>query len=217
MPSNWSTPLVARQMENVMFNYKHVIDSVKALAFNCKTDNKLSHCQLLDFQAKRLGFQSYHHLRETLRHLPQDSFAGLSIGLMRRICEMRVPRARSNAYFEFLPLPNGVGYYSYWIGWDTNGEEVRVPRPLDGRSAVNRLREIVNYPIYVIESDSELAAWQHVWKSTAYIPEELARKHFPKCFNKRHLIADPPPSDKLIKAAGNRRTQNFETDPSSAI
>ncbi|WZB69464.1 hypothetical protein WJ968_24595 [Achromobacter xylosoxidans] len=104
-------------------------------------------------------------------------------------------------YFEFVPLPDGIGYHSYWIGWDSAGKEVRVPRPLDGKSSVKGLREIAKHPVYVIESDLELVVWQHVWKSSAYLPETLARRSFPRCFDKRHLVADSLPSDELILSA----------------
>ncbi|WZB62781.1 hypothetical protein WJ970_05175 [Achromobacter xylosoxidans] len=183
-----------------MFNYKHVIDGLKSLAADKSSHGKLSHCQLIDAQAKKLGFQSYHHLRRTLELLPPDSFSSLSMGLMRRICAMRMPR-ETGPYFEFVPLPDGIGYHSYWIGWDSAGKEVRVPRPLDGKSSVKGLREIAKHPVYVIESDLELVVWQHVWKSSAYLPETLARRSFPRCFDKRHLVADSLPSDELILSA----------------
>lgn len=185
-----------------MFTYKQVDDGLKSLAFTTDRLTGRSHCQRVERQARLLGFQSYYHFQQTLRQLPPDTFAGLSLRLMRRICEMRLPRRADYAYFEFIPLPKGVGYYSQWAGWDKEGNEVRVPRPLAGISSVQGMRTATGAPIYVVESEQELAAWQEVWKSTAYIPEKLARKSFSKYFEKEKLVMENPPMD-LVKAKIN--------------
>lgn len=184
-----------------MFQYKDVIDGLKSLS-SIEGTLDLSHCQMLNFQAQELGFQGYHHFCQSLKSLSQDVLGQQSIALMRRICEKRLPSRDDCPYFEFVPLSKGVGYYSYWIGWDENGDEVRVPRPLIGVSSVKKLRGEAEYPIYVIETERELEAWQHIWGSTAYIPEELAKCRFPRYFEKEHLVIDNPPIN-LIKKKAN--------------
>lgn len=178
------------------FTYKQVIDSFKSPASIDDGLLEFSHCQRLNIKARQLGFQSYVHLRKTLKQLPQDSFASVSLRLMRRICEQKLP-TRECRYFEFVPLPKGIGYYSEWIGWDKNGSEVRVPRPLHGMPSVNGLRKAVDFPVYVVESDNEIYAWQNIWKSTAYIPEDLAKRYFARYFNKQHLVEVDLPLERV--------------------
>ncbi|RPY30893.1 hypothetical protein IPC692_29335, partial [Pseudomonas aeruginosa] len=93
----------------------------------------------------------------------------------------------------------GVGHYSYWIGWDKKGNEVRVPRPIDGREQARKLRKLQPSPVFAIETEREFIAWNHLWFSTAIVPPDLAREFFPALFNKKHLVAKNPPID-LIKA-----------------
>jgi hypothetical protein len=201
--------VVIYYLENVVvFSYQDVVNGLKSLSEAVDTPANLSHCQALEFQARKLGFKSFHHFRESLNGIPQDSFAAISLGLMRRICEKRLPSLNNSSYYEFVPLPNGVGYYSHWIGWDKFGEEVRVPRPLEGKTSVKKMREAVEHPIYVLESERELIAWQAVWRSTAYVPEELAKANFPKSFNKQHLVSENPPLD-LIKRKIRDYSSNF--------
>lgn len=200
-------------LENVMFQYLDVINGLKTLCTALDTPTDLSHCQRLDFQARSLGFQSYHHFRRTMSQLPTDSFAAVSLGLMRRICEKRLPLEPKCRYYEFVPLPHGIGYYSRWIGWDKNGDEVREPRPLNGRDSVQRLRGVVDFPVYVIESVRELTAWQQVWRSTAYLPEELAKRHFAAYFDKQRFVAEKPPMDLVErKARSGRYDSNVMVD-----
>lgn len=196
-----------------MFKYEDVVLALKSLASAEDTPQTLPHCQKIEFQSRKLGFQSYHHFLHSLKQLPPDSFASLSLGLMRRICAKRLPTKEDCPYFEFVPLQKGVGYYSYWIGWDKNGDEVRVPRPLAGMSSVRGLRRAVDFPIYVVESERELLAWSQVWRSSAYLPEDLAKKHFAKSFEKRHLVVEDPPMDLVEKkAGGGRYDSNFVRD-----
>jgi hypothetical protein len=88
---------------------------------------------------------------------------------------------------------------SSWIGWDKNGDEVRVPRRLDGAGTVPSLRSQSESPIYVIERDTELLAWRAHWGSTAIVPEDLAKEHFGSLFDRGHLVASEPPMD-LVRA-----------------
>lgn len=182
------------------FQFKEVIDAVKSLV-TADSESVLTHCQDLDAKAKSLGYESYHHMRETLKRAPPDQFDNTSLRLMRKVCATRVPSLNC-AYFEFHTLPdNGLGFYSYWIGWDKDGDEVRVPRPMDGRDCASKRRQFSGVPVYVVESKKELIAWQDIWGSTALIPQDLAKRSFPWAFNKRHLVEKDPPIDKIEQKA----------------
>jgi len=181
-----------------MFQYDEILKAVKSLAANDPVAG-FSHCQIQEIKVRQLGFQSAHHMRETLKHLNPASFPSVSVSLMRKICERRLPSLDCE-YFEFMMLPKGgVGFYSEWAGWDRFGDEVRVPRPLDGIPTVQGLRKLAKYPIYVVESQKELTAWRYNWQATALIPGQLARETFPLSFNKRLLVDSNPPMD-LVKA-----------------
>lgn len=193
-----------------MFQYADVLSGLKSLSTAPDSPPDLSHCQRLNFQARSLGFQSYDHFRRTLRRVPTDSFPAVSLGLMRRVCEKRLPQSSDCYYYEFVPLPSGMGYYSHWIGWDRSGNEVREPRPLNGLRSVERLRKVVDFPVYVIESERELVAWQHVWRSTAYLPEELAKQHFARCFDKRRLVVENLPLGAVLQR--DAYSNNFAVD-----
>jgi hypothetical protein len=175
-----------------MFQVSEVIDAVKNLASGDAEEDR-SHCEALDLYAKQLGYQGFHHLRESISPFPAGGFDRYSIKLMRQICLRRTPSVDC-AYFEFIAYDaRQFGFYSYWIGWDKHGEEVRVPRPLDGAQTASNLRNSADFPVYVIESEKELLAWRHSWLSIALIPEQLARPSFPFAFNKDFLVeADPP-------------------------
>lgn len=167
-----------------MFKYDEILKAVKSLAANDPIGG-FSHCQILEIKIRQLGFQSAHHMRETLKHLSPARFPSVSVSLMRKICERRLPSLDCE-YFEFMMLPKGgVGFYSEWAGWDRNGDEVRVPRPLDGISTTQGLRKLAKYPIYVAESQKEVTAWRYNWQSTTLIPGQLARETFPLSFSKR--------------------------------
>ena len=127
-----------------MFQASEIITAVKNLAASDVT-TKRSHCQALDSYAMRLGYESFHHFREYLEQLPSDRLGEASLKLMRHICASRTPTLDC-AYFEFLELGGGdFGYYSRWLGWDKEGEEVRVPRALNGqRSAYEILRSTLS-------------------------------------------------------------------------
>lgn len=196
-------------LENVMFQYADVVNGLKSLTTALDTPTGLSRCQRLEFQARALGFQNYHHFRRTLSQLPTDSLAAVSLGLMRRICEKRLPQSPNSRYYEFVPLPRGMGYYSRWIGWDENGHEVREPRPLEGVHSVEWLRGVADFPVYVVESERELIAWRQVWRSTAYLPETLARRHFSTCFDKRRLVAERPPMELIKRKGASKYDSNF--------
>jgi hypothetical protein len=190
-----------------MFQYQDVVDAFKGLT-SVPINPGYSHCQLLDFYAKRLDYQSYDHLRKSLKNLPSNQFGKVSLKLMQKICRSRLP-TQDCPYFEFKVLPNNqIGFYSEWIGWDKKGDEVRAPRALDGVSTAKGLRELVNYPIYVVESPKEVTAWRYNWHSTMLIPNDLAREFFPLSFNKSILVEENPPMA-LVEAKANRYANNI--------
>ncbi|CAI3804205.1 hypothetical protein [Rheinheimera sp. MM224] len=190
-----------------MFAYQDVIDSVKGLANSDKV-RKASHCKLLEFYSKQLGFQSYNHLKDSLAGMPSEQLLNVSLKLMRNICSIRTPSIDSS-YYEFWAFDNDeIGYYSSWIGWDSNGREVRAPRALVAKPTATQLRQLYEHPIYVVESDKEIICWRHKWKGTALIPEALAKDFFKWSFNKRIKVSKNPPMD-LVRKHANEYIHNM--------
>lgn len=68
-----------------MFQFQEVVDALKDLAANDPAPQQ-SHCQLLEKYAKEVGYQNYHHFVQSLKHLPNEQFANVSLKLMRQIC-----------------------------------------------------------------------------------------------------------------------------------
>ncbi|AXL82829.1 TPA: hypothetical protein L5597_002149 [Pseudomonas aeruginosa] len=196
-----------------MFDFECVTNAVRAMELD-SVPTGLSHCQQLELKAKHLGYQSWNHLLDTLKNEPsKDRLDKCTMHLMQRICQVRLP-FRNKAYVQLTVLPNnGIGHYSYWIGWDKNGNEVRVPRPIDGREQARKLRKLQAAPIFAIETERELIAWQHLWFSTAMIPPDLAKDFFPSLFNKKHLVEKNPPIDVVkakYEAMGDLYSNNLE-------
>lgn len=190
-----------------MFQFQDVVNAVKDLAANDPAPHQ-SHCRLLEKYAKELGFQSYHHFIQSLRHLPPEQFPNVSLRLMRDICMKKIP-SLDEPYFEFQAYSAGkVGFYSEWAGWDKFGNEVRVPRPLEGVDTANGLRRLAEYPVYVVESARELLAWRFSWRSTALVPQKLAKEFFAFAFERRCLVEKNPPMD-LVKARAQRYANNI--------
>lgn len=188
-----------------MYTSNQLIRALKSLAEADTAQSDQGHCQRLHYHARRLGFQSFEHYRRWVKSAPQESLGNLSTKLMERVCATRLPSLEA-PYVELTPVPDGMSYYSYWVGWDSHGNEVRVPRPLDAQHSIPRLRKLVDYPIYVVESARELLAWQYQWKSAAYLPEELARQFFPSLWKDQQV--DPNVSSDLVRqrAAARRGT-----------
>jgi hypothetical protein len=191
-----------------MFNRKQLLIAFKSFADSEVSPPGLGHCQRLDFHAMRLGFSNYHHFHETLKAPPARMLGEISIQLMERVCATKEPSREDCAYYELIPMGGQIGFYSHWIGWDAQGEEVRVPRPLNGKLSVPELRKQVSEPVYVVESDRELLAWRTGWNARAYVPEDLAKSHFASLFDRGHLIAADPPLD-LIRQKGLARQQEL--------
>lgn len=192
-----------------MFSYAQLVEGLKSLSVSADASAELSHCQLLDVRAQQLKFNNYHHFLQFLKRTPRDQFGDVSLRLMREICAQRLPIPDAT-YYEFMRLPDGVGFYSYWLGWDKDGDEVRAPRPLDGFRTVPQLRKEVEHAVYVISNPDELAVWRILWGATAYVPEELAKAHFRTYFEKGHLVEENPPMRKV--RAKYRHSDPYKTN-----
>ena len=192
-----------------MFSFAQLKAGLKSLPVAADVSAGLCHCQVLTVKARQLGFNDYNHFKQVLKKAPRDQFGDISLRLMREICGMRLPEP-GETYFEFMRLPDGVGFYSHWIGWDKQGDEVRIPRPLNGFASVPRLRQEVDHPVYVISNPSELTAWRLIWGATAYLSEELAKTHFKIYFEKDHLVEKDPPMRKV--SARYRRNDPYKTN-----
>jgi hypothetical protein len=181
----------------MMFNAQQILDSVKSMKV-AGSHTDLSHCQYLRHSARLLGFPSYEALKAYLESPPLDRAGKIYTGLMRKICSVRLPSIEKS-YIRMTSYDDlSIGYDSYWIGWDRCGREVRVPREGFDKDSVINFRGFVQNPIYVVESERELWAWQFLWRSDAAIPVGLAKAHFGSFFNKKHLVAADPPIE-LIK------------------
>jgi hypothetical protein len=196
-----------------MFDSQLLISAFKSLAAEAAPPD-LGHCQRLNFQARRLGYNDYHHVLRLFKKPTENTLQSLPVRLLQRICAKQLPTRSDCAYVELYALGRKVGFYSSWIGWDKDGDEVRVPRRLDGLASVSGLRGQSESPIYVIERDTELLAWRADWRSTAIVPEDLARAHFGSLFDRQHLVASDPPYD-LIRAKSARQIAALESNVSN--
>lgn len=177
-----------------MYSRNQLICALKNLACTDDSLPNKSYNQLLIYHAQRLGFQSYEHYRRWVSSAPETALGNLSTRLMAHVCATKLP-SFNEPYYEFISIPNGLSFYSHWIGYDNNGYEVRVPRPLDGQYSVPAVRKLLNRPIYVVEHGLELLSWQYKWKATAYIADRVARKYLSSFFAKDHLVDHDVPKD----------------------
>jgi hypothetical protein len=187
-----------------MYSRNQLVSALKSLA---SVDDSLpdkSYNQLLNYHAQRLQFQSYEHFRRYVNSAPSVALGNLSTKLMERVCASKLP-SFNEPYYEFTPFPGGLGYYSHWIGWDKNGNEVRVPRPLDAQHSVPAVRKLLKKTIYVIENKSEILPWQYLWRAPAYISHSIATEFYPRFFSQEHLV-DPDVPRKLVQL---RIAENF--------
>lgn len=155
-------------------------------------DDGMSYCQRLDHYSRQLGYNSLHHFRKTLPNLSDDQIGNFSTKIMRLACSKALPNP-NKPYFEFVAEQGRrMRFYSEWAGWDKRGQEVRVPRDLNGAYSVPRLREQLEVPVYVIETDRQLVAWRHRWYGMAYVSEALAREHMKEAFARYEAVFDGP-------------------------
>lgn len=165
------------------------IDDLKGLA-RISVIGEYSYCQRLTHICKEIGFNNFHHFRKVVEHLSEDLIGNISTTLMRRYCEVAQPKP-GIAYYEFLSVNNDtrLRFYSQWAGWDELGQEVRVPRSLNGESAP-RLRKSLNKAVYIVENDRQLIAWRHRWHGLCYISAELCQKHMKEAFERNKAIVE---------------------------
>lgn len=165
------------------------IDDLKGLA-RISVIGEYSYCQRLTHLSKEFGFNNFHHFRKVVEHLSEDLIGNISTTLMRRYCEVAQPKP-GIAYFEFLSVNNDtrLRFYSQWAGWDEFGQEVRVPRSLNGQSAP-RLRKSLNKTVYIVENDRQLIAWRHRWHGLCYISEEFCKNHMKEAFERNKAIVE---------------------------
>lgn len=165
------------------------IDDLKGLA-RISVIGEYSYCQRLTHLSKEFGFNNFHHFRKVVEHLSEDLIGNISTTLMRRYCEVVQPKL-GIVYFEFLSVNNDtrLRFYSQWAGWDEFGQEVRVPRSLNGESAP-RLRKSLNKTVYIVENDRQLIAWRHRWHGLCYISEELCKNHMKEAFERNKAIVE---------------------------
>lgn len=165
------------------------IDDLKGLA-RVSVIGEYSYCQRLTHLCKEFGFNNFHHFRKVVEHLSEDLIGNISTTLMRRYCEVAQPKP-GIAYYEFLSINNDtrLRFYSQWAGWDELGQEVRIPRSLNGESA-SRLRKSLNKTVYIVENDRQLIAWRHRWHGLCYISAELCKKHMKEAFERDKAIVE---------------------------
>ena len=192
----------------MMFSAQQVLDSVKSMQLaDAPTD--LSHCQYLRYSAKKLGFNSYESLKTYLESPPRDRIGKVHTKLVQKICSLRLP-VEDKDYVQMTSYGHfSFGYYSQWIGWDSRGNEIKVPRADCFRDRVVVYREHFPDPVYVIETMNELLSWQFLWQANAIIPYELAETAFKSLFNKERRVAKKPPID-LIKKNVQRELQELQ-------
>ncbi|HEJ4043551.1 hypothetical protein LER27_13895 [Pseudomonas aeruginosa] len=167
------------------------INDLKYLARQFKDDG-MTYCQRLDHLSRKIGFNNRHHIEKVLSNLTDDQIGKISTKLMRLACAKALPKP-NRAYFEFIAQRGrNMRFYSSWAGWDKRGQEVRVPRGLDGFYSVPRLREQLTAPVYVIETDRQLVAWRNKWHGMAYVPAALAREHMKEAFARYEAVVKGP-------------------------
>lgn len=166
-------------------------NDLKHLSYQFKNDG-MTHCQRLDHLCRTLGFNNRHHFKRKIAELPDAQIGKYSTQLMRQACARVLPKPNV-AYYEFISQrERRMRFYSLWAGWDQRGQEVRIPRGLDGAFAVPHLRERLDAPVYVIETDRQLVAWRSKWYGMAYVPAALAREHMKAAFARREAVVRGP-------------------------
>lgn len=172
-----------------MFAYQECLGSLKFLAKNSsRTD--LTYCQRLTLCSQELGFNNYNHFKKTMPNLPEDKFGKVSLRLMRQYCQSAKPSLDMEYYEFYAERGPKIAFYSSWIGWDCDGREVRVPRPLNAQDSIDGLRELFLNPVYVVENDRELLSWLYSWHGTALVPKDLAKQYFPEKINRDYLVCE---------------------------
>lgn len=166
-------------------------DCVKHLKYLVRRspDQGMSYSERLDFHAKEIGFNNYHHFLISLAKLSVDRIGKINTKLMRIACGRAMPRP-SRRYYEFIAhRDRRMRFYSHWIGWDKRGQEVRVPSLMNAPYRVPNMREKLDAPVYVIETPAQLHAWRHKWQGMAYVAQYLAEIELRSAFNREQDVA----------------------------
>jgi len=190
-----------------MFTTESTLVAFKSMEV-ANVPTNLTHAQTLDYKAKLLGFAHYHHFKTSLEKAPADRAAHIRDAIMRKICAARLPHPEARHVRMVAHDDENVGFDSYWIGWDKQGDEVREARTGFGKSRIEAFRARNLQPIYLLNDGQELIAWLTGWRSFAAVPVDLAQEYFPDMFDQKHLVAENPPYeliDKKVKADMLRR------------
>jgi hypothetical protein len=186
----------------MLFNAASILKTFKSM--EVANAPQLKHTQYLNYCAQLLGYTDYNHFKGCLDSAPSDRLGDYHTSLMKKICALRVPK--EGVEHVRLSDYNGrsISFDSYFIGWDKHGNEVRVPETGHCSPAITDFRTFFDRPLYVIETEAELLAWQWNWGSFAAVPVAMAKSHFPSLFNKKHLVVENPPLE-LIKRKIRRK------------
>lgn len=213
-----------------MFTVEYLCNAVKDVA-KSRNNAPETHCQILSIVSREIGFQSYHHMRTSLEGSTKDKQTAGVIKALRKLCALR-RHSPTQIYYEFNYRQNEVlNYESYWVGWDINGKEVRLPtrsslcptlddaiigweddgteiRLPDHTSSIHQkledFRRMVKCPIYVLETIDEVLMWRlnMKWRGVALISEPIAKEVFSTVFNlESTCVQGPPPANVAELAA----------------
>ncbi|MCO7565509.1 hypothetical protein NJI34_24980 [Pseudomonas sp. S 311-6] len=152
------------------------------------SDQGLSYSERLDFHARAIGFNNYHHFLASIAKFSDDRIGKISTKLMRLACARAQPKP-SKHYYEFIAHKDRrMRFYSHWIGWDMRGQEVRMPSLMNAPYRVPHLRERLAAPVYVIETRTQLIAWRHKWHGMAYIVSHEAERELCEAFDRQRDV-----------------------------
>lgn len=174
-----------------MFTIEEVIASIKDLAQNSDFPG-FSHCQKLSAVSSELGFNNYTHLTSTLSGLPADRLKVVSQKLVQQCC-LRTKPGRKGPYNQLSIdkdwLVTGIRFQGDWIGFDPEGNDIRMPRSFHGQRRFDLLKSFFDSSFYVIKTDIQFVYWLHLWQGTALVPQDIVRANFPELFDRNFLLS----------------------------
>lgn len=165
-----------------MFELDEIINKFKHLAENDFDNQKANHSQTLEFQAKRLGFNSYHHMKTSLDGLDEAGLAKHSIPLMGKMCSHLIPDDHSAYYAFWFDDKGEISFFGARLGRDSEGNDVVTPEKVDGIQTVWALRNQLPQNVYVLEDKKTVSAWMKHWFGPALIHQSLALEIFKESF-----------------------------------
>ncbi|AZT82573.1 hypothetical protein EHN06_02905 [Marinobacter sp. NP-4(2019)] len=174
-----------------MFTFEELTESIKDLAKNSDLPS-FTHCQKLCALSRELGFDHYNHLTSTLAGLPTDRFKVMSQELVRQCC-LRTKPDSEGPYNQLSVdkdwLETGISFQGDWIGFDSEGNDIRIPRSFNGQRRFDLLEKFFDSPFYVLKTEKHFMCWLHIWSGTALIPRDLVRANFPEFFDRSFLLS----------------------------